>query len=185
MKIKTADLIGAPLNWAVAKCEIPNDIRDNRPRFWIHPNNPKLVCRETYNHETNPKGYELCLYTVDWSQGGPIIDREIANGMHLHGGKICVAVYYNETLGGFENESYGPTPLIAAMRCYVASRLGDEVEIPEEVLERTPIGQQHESLAAPLMCCAVGAEEWGFGSDAAAAIIRALGDESPTNKDNH
>jgi hypothetical protein len=28
---------------------------------------------------------------------------------------------------------YGPTPLIAAMRCYVASRLGDEVDVPEEL----------------------------------------------------
>jgi hypothetical protein len=28
----------------------------------------------------------------------------------------------------------GPTPLIAAMRCYVASKLGDTVEIPEELL---------------------------------------------------
>lgn len=27
---------------------------------------------------------------------------------------------------------YGPTPLIAAMRCYVASKLGEEVEIPDE-----------------------------------------------------
>jgi hypothetical protein len=28
---------------------------------------------------------------------------------------------------------YGPTPLIAAMRCFVSSRLGDEVEIPKEL----------------------------------------------------
>lgn len=28
---------------------------------------------------------------------------------------------------------FGPTPLIAAMRCYVASKLGDEVEVPEEL----------------------------------------------------
>ena len=27
----------------------------------------------------------------------------------------------------------GKTKLIAAMRCYVASKLGDEVEIPEEL----------------------------------------------------
>lgn len=26
-----------------------------------------------------------------------------------------------------------PTPLIAAMHCYVANKLGDEVEIPEEL----------------------------------------------------
>jgi len=31
------------------------------------------------------------------------------------------------------SEMTGPTPLIAAMRCYVASRLGDTVEIPEEI----------------------------------------------------
>jgi hypothetical protein len=29
---------------------------------------------------------------------------------------------------------YGITPLIAAMRCYVASKLGDEVEIPAGLL---------------------------------------------------
>jgi hypothetical protein len=28
---------------------------------------------------------------------------------------------------------YGPTPLIAAMRCYVAAKLGDTVEIPEDL----------------------------------------------------
>jgi hypothetical protein len=27
----------------------------------------------------------------------------------------------------------GPTPLIAAMRCYVASKMGDEIELPEEL----------------------------------------------------
>lgn len=29
---------------------------------------------------------------------------------------------------------YGETPLIAAMRCYVASKLGDEIEIPDELV---------------------------------------------------
>jgi hypothetical protein len=29
---------------------------------------------------------------------------------------------------------FGPTPLIAVMRCYVALKLGDEVEIPEELI---------------------------------------------------
>jgi hypothetical protein len=31
------------------------------------------------------------------------------------------------------HDHYGPTPLIAAMRCYVASKMGDEIELPEEV----------------------------------------------------
>ena len=29
--------------------------------------------------------------------------------------------------------TFGPTPLIAAMRCYVSGKLGDEVDIPEEL----------------------------------------------------
>jgi hypothetical protein len=37
----------------------------------------------------------------------------------------------------FSEEAYqeGDTPLVAAMRCYVASKLGDEVEIPEQIME--------------------------------------------------
>ncbi len=35
--------------------------------------------------------------------------------------------------GGFFT-SYGSTPLIAAMRCYVASKLGEEVEVPDELI---------------------------------------------------
>jgi hypothetical protein len=29
---------------------------------------------------------------------------------------------------------FGDTPLIAAMRCFVASKLGDEVDVPEKLL---------------------------------------------------
>ena len=140
MKIKIAEASELVIDFLVAKCEIPNDVRDNRPRFWLHPNNPKLVCRETYNHETNPKGYELCRYSTDWAQGGPIIDRE----------KLCVGYQHQcdpeyvplldpaticwarTTAGGYLK--YGPTPLVAALRCFVASRLGDEVEVPDELL---------------------------------------------------
>jgi hypothetical protein len=32
-----------------------------------------------------------------------------------------------------KTDNLSPTPLIAAMRCYVASKLGDTVEIPEEL----------------------------------------------------
>jgi hypothetical protein len=31
------------------------------------------------------------------------------------------------------NGFWGDTPLIAAMRCFVTSKLGDEIEIPEEL----------------------------------------------------
>ena len=33
----------------------------------------------------------------------------------------------------------GKTPLIAAMRCYVESKLGSEVDIPEELLTKETV----------------------------------------------
>jgi hypothetical protein len=75
------------------------------------------------------EGYAEHEYSTDWSQGGPIIEREWVD-LHCVNDSLweaeCPAV------GGLAMQN-GPTPLIAAMRCYVASKLGDEVEIPEEL----------------------------------------------------
>lgn len=128
--MKTKDLIGPALNWAVAKLEVGNDCRDGKPCYYLHPNNPNLVCRVTYNHEENPKGYDLCRYSTDWSQGGPIIERLIAARCKLYLDNNDWPVCFDQGT----NKGYcGPTTLIAAMRCYVASKMGDEVEIPEEL----------------------------------------------------
>lgn len=68
-------------------------------------------------------------FSTDWSVGGPIIERE----------KITVQPVVNPDGWMARTQRHesvwgGPTPLIAAMRCYVASKLGDEVEVPEELL---------------------------------------------------
>jgi hypothetical protein len=71
--------------------------------------------------------------TFDWSQGGPIIERE---GINIERGNSSgrweAWTPAPERRSG-EAVAQGLTPLIAAMRCYVASKLGDEVEIPEEL----------------------------------------------------
>ncbi len=64
-------------------------------------------------------------YSTDWAFGGPIIDQEKI-GLFPSG-----VAWYERDGGTFY--SYGPTPLIAAMRCYVASKLGDKVEVPDEL----------------------------------------------------
>ena len=107
MKIKTSELTGAALNWAVAKCEGAPEYLLDKP--WR--------ADELLEH-----------YSTDWAQGGPIIERECMRVEYLHSEQDWVA----DVKGGFF-EQYGDTPLIAAMRCYVASKLGDEVEIPEEL----------------------------------------------------
>ena len=64
-------------------------------------------------------------FSTQWAQGGPIIERE-GISIDLWGNDKWVANYC-------EAEQFGPTPLVAAMRSYVASKLGDEVNIPEEL----------------------------------------------------
>ena len=66
-------------------------------------------------------------YSTDWAQGGLIIEREgISIGCHLDGAEWFAKSYWAEY------EQSGSTPLIAAMRCDVASKLGDEINLPEE-----------------------------------------------------
>ncbi len=109
--MKTSELIGPALDWAVAKCRVTNPIAEF-DYFFIK------------NHE-NGHGH----YSTDWSQGGPIIERE----------KIELSIDCAEVFCWWaqhqlsDSMEHGHTPLIAAMRCYVASKLGDEVEIPEEL----------------------------------------------------
>ena len=105
MKIKF--LVGAQLDYAVAKCSGPTMVA--------------FFQRNEYTPST------------DWEQGGPIIWREecIATTERLNGGEFRVQMPYDRLVDRPGRYFYGPTPLIAAMRCYVASKLGDEVEIPE------------------------------------------------------
>lgn len=121
MKIKTSELTGAALDLAVANCE-----------GWSIEKDPQC----------SDEGHGLLYcYSANWSQGGPIIERE---GLHVGRRHQCDPAYCtlidpdviccaSTSIGGFL--SYGPTYLIAAMRCYVASKLGDEVDIPKELLK--------------------------------------------------
>ena len=101
--MKTSELTGAALDWAVAKCEGVEII----------------VAQENWH-----------WYSSDWAQGGPIIEREM----------IELLVRGTDFWSMWEAKSpdwyapaIGSTPLIAAMRCYVASKMGDEIEIPTEL----------------------------------------------------
>jgi len=115
--MKTSELTGAALDWAVEKCEGTE---------WESADSFLAYCDEG---EMN--------YSTEWAQGGPIIEREWINiekrinEMHW----TASVVYEDKEHDGFERtEAKGDTPLIAAMRCYVATKLGDEVEIPEELI---------------------------------------------------
>lgn len=126
--MKTSELQGAALDWAVAKCEGAVELRENPHRF-----DKRLICRIA--------GRTVLIqdfrFSTDWSQGGPIIERELLRliAPTVLGVDWVARIRQKHLPVGVNGwyEEYGPTPLIAAMRCYVASKLGDEVNIPEEL----------------------------------------------------
>jgi hypothetical protein len=116
MKIKTSELSGAALDWAVAKCE-----------GWT--GSPRSMVIFKHQNQTR-QGY---CYSLDWAQAGPIIEREKIEWQWLPRSNQYGA--RKPSLGGL-NRTFcmdGPTILVAAMRCYVASQLGDEVDVPDEL----------------------------------------------------
>jgi hypothetical protein len=117
MKIKTSELIEAALDWAVAKCENVEPDENNKP-IWFGDGDERV--------EYTPSS--------DWAQGGPIIEREgIGLDQYADYPRWQAFTPAPEQPSG-QAVCNGPTPLIAAMRCYVASKLGDDVDVPEELL---------------------------------------------------
>ena len=112
------ELSGADLDWAVAKCEGYEIVRmrGNEITFLDRTDDGALNERQIG-------------YSTDWAQGGPIIEREgISLFRHEAPPALNCGEYYWKA-----NNTHGPTPLIAAMWGYVASKLGDEIELPEGV----------------------------------------------------
>lgn len=125
--MKTSKLIGPALDWAAAKCDPNSD-----PLIRLHQNSQGAT---VYFHEGLRNAGVPYRPSTDWAQGGPIIERE---KIELRRGNPLYFPQGNEHGDYYEplwiaGKQHGTTPLVAAMRCYVASQLGDEVEIPEEL----------------------------------------------------
>lgn len=116
MKIKVSVATNNQLNWLVAMCECI-------PLLHIVQKPGKVYVYGEISNIDFP--YQP---STDWYQGGPIIEREqIATQFWTSEGEWEALIK-----GGFF-ASRGPSPLIAAMRCYVTSKLGEEVEVPNEL----------------------------------------------------
>ncbi len=73
--------------------------------------------------------------STNWAQGGPIIDREKIDFRWLAKQQEWCCYMHQHAIDGFVKAvGFGPTPLIAAMRCFVASKPGKTVEVPEELV---------------------------------------------------
>lgn len=126
MKHKVSELSGALLDAAVAKAEgyasadaVPLELRG-----------------EHWDEAMDTGGYFDWRPSELWHQAGPIIDREridLESPDGFHGGHWGAIAWGSAEQapgqhGGFTGT--GRTAMIAAMRAYVASKFGEEVELP-------------------------------------------------------
>lgn len=117
--MKTSELTGAALDWAV--------------------HTALGLSEEGFVEVDNLYGpqWRGPEYSTSWQEGGPIIEREAiqltpyepASTQPKNPEYWAAAIWMQDEMV----DAYGPTPLIAAMRCFVASRLGESVDIPEEL----------------------------------------------------
>jgi len=121
--VNVADATGVALNWMVAKCE--------GIELWKTRIDPKWMIQDE-KWDTDSPEYSP---STNWVQAGLIIDREdidTINKKYLNDiGKNYMAYYWGDEL---MNSVFGPTRLIAAMRMYVLFKLGEVVEVPENLL---------------------------------------------------
>ena len=129
MKIKVAEATGPVLDWMVAYAS------------GAMTNDPEL--RTAANFLEHQERYPKHCYQRYWAQGGPIIERAKIHLLSPYGAHPIPSLAKSWLAhclkaphladGWGPAKGHGPTPLIAAMRCFVTSKLGDEVEVPDEL----------------------------------------------------
>ena len=125
--MKTSELIGPALDWAVAKCVGYADLRMNPHRY------AAFLIMTPPRAEYGPMQLADLDFATNWELSGPIIEREEVEIGRYWNREPTHHMAWKARCGTQISHAFGPTPLIAAMRCFVSSRLGDEIEIPEEL----------------------------------------------------
>ena len=123
VEVKTADLIGPALDWAVGEVEgewldEPYHLRHSDNRIWCN------------NHS-----YGYCPST-DWEQGGPLIEKHRPDLMASDEREFMACLNNDDRFLEPLIVANGPTYLIAACRAIAAAKLGAVVSVPAELMPR-------------------------------------------------
>ena len=116
-KIKTGELIDAALDWAVQEIEYQRMLaQGEHVKQWAL--------------DDHRAGASINPYSTDWLWGGQILEREnISVGYQGHLGVPLDSLWY--ATNRVDACGFGQKPLTAVLRCYVASKLGSEIEVPD------------------------------------------------------
>ena len=143
MKVKTSELSGKALNYAVACAEgmdFPSERLFPYPdeRAWMLHSDGTIRNAVEVPSNAMSRHYDYTFWapSTDWAQGGPIIERERIGVCHYNeedGWEVPNWAAWRTDIDD-RQQIMGESALIAAMRCYVRIKLGDEVDVPEELL---------------------------------------------------
>lgn len=135
MKVKTSELTGAALDWAVAIAEgyEPDRPQDGQVK---KGSDYRVVgpCNSQFRYSPS----------IDWRQGGPLLANLMTSGQWgitpFTDGQIMISNTNSDCLpynGDWEQASinaFGDNLLIATCRAIVTSEIGEEVDIPDSLL---------------------------------------------------
>lgn len=125
MKIKTADLDHELLDWAVATARGYTNLRQATVSMYY-----QALVMDPPRVEHGPVELHDLPFHNDWALAGSIIEVE----------KICIDYSVHSWFAGPAGTMLmleGRTPLVAAMRAFVAFKLGDTVDVPDHLAHLT------------------------------------------------
>ena len=125
MLLKTSELTGPALDWAVAKVlGLGYQLDDKYGPMCFRPvTTPGVV-----HWDSKPPPY-----STDWAQGGPILSEARISRTIDHSGLWIAYSAYNYSDEKQHMQCHNEE-LVAGLRCFVTSKLGDEVDVPKELL---------------------------------------------------
>jgi len=153
MKIKTSDLEGIPLDWAVLQILEPSEryegiIRDGVLELWhsseIGTHNPTLDRDNKPRFIRARDGVPVFLFgcpanVQEWSVVGPIMDDFNIDVDFVEEGRFNASLGRAQLVPGLGCGSYsycgeyGPSRIVAVLRCFVTLKMGPVVEVPDEL----------------------------------------------------
>ena len=118
MKIKVSEATGPVLDWMVAYA---NGAMTNDPEL-----------KTATNFLEHQARYPKHCYQRYWAQGGPILTKAHISRIIDHSG-LWIAYDGFNYADAKEHMQCDRSELVAGLRCFVANKLGEEVEVPDEL----------------------------------------------------
>ncbi|HCD9060324.1 phage protein NinX family protein [Pseudomonas aeruginosa] len=135
VEVKTCELEGAALDWAVAMAEGEEVIVHGIGQYRYDVRGGIHCCKYgcTFGPRSITEEVERYEPSDSWAQGGPLIEKhklDIGAPMENVTGPWNANTEWGHPMG-----TPGPTPLVAACRAIVRAKLGETINVPAELIK--------------------------------------------------